>query len=71
MGAIFRRYGFSAEVRQLDPPDPEEPVGCIMYHVSMSLNVSTDQVNDEILAADPDLEGIEWDQQKNTAYVYQ
>lgn len=71
LSAIFRRYGFSAEVRQLDPPDPDEPVGCIMYHVSMSLNISTDQVNAEILASDPDIEGIEWDQQKNTAYVYQ
>ncbi|HEX5708436.1 MAG TPA: DUF4956 domain-containing protein, partial [Pyrinomonadaceae bacterium] len=68
---IFRRYGFTAEMRQLDPPDPEEPVGCIMYHVSMSLNISTDQINDEILTLDPDIDGIEWDQRKNTAYVYQ
>lgn len=68
---IFRRYGFTAEMRQLDPPDEEEPVGCIMYHVSMSLNISTDQINEEILALDPDIEGIEWDQRKNTAYVYQ
>ncbi len=72
MQEIFRRHGMNAEVRQLDPPGAEEPVGCIMYFVQMSLNVSTDQVNEEIMAAaDQHVEAIEWDQQKNTAYVYQ
>jgi len=72
MQEIFRRHGINAEVRQLDPPGEEEPVGCIMYFVQMSLNVSTDQVNEEIMAAaDQHVEAIEWDQQKNTAYVYQ
>lgn len=72
MQEIFRRHGMNAEVRQLDPPDTDEPVGCIMYYVQMSLNVSTDQVNEEIMASDEQhVEAIEWDQQKNTAYVYQ
>ena len=72
MQEIFRRHGVNAEVRQLDPPGADEPVGCIMYYVQMSLNVSTDQVNEEIMAAaDQHVEAIEWDQQKNTAYVYQ
>ncbi|MCA1613402.1 MAG: DUF4956 domain-containing protein [Acidobacteria bacterium] len=72
MQEIFRRHGMNAEVRQLDPPDADEPVGCIMYYVQMSLNVSTDQVNEEIMASDEQhVEAIEWDQQKNTAYVYQ
>ena len=72
MQEISRRYGMNAEVRQLDPPDTDEPVGCIMYYVQMSLNVSTDQVNEEIMASDEQhVEAIEWDQQKNTAYVYQ
>lgn len=72
MQEIFRRHGMNAEVRQLDPPGADEPVGCIMYFVQMSLNVSTDQVNEEIMAAaDQHVEAIEWDQQKNTAYVYQ
>ncbi len=69
--AIFKRFSVGAEMRQIDPPDESEPVGCIMYHVQMSLNVSTDDINEEILAADPtDIEGIEWEQQKNTGYVY-
>jgi uncharacterized membrane protein YhiD involved in acid resistance len=72
MQEIFRRHGMNAEVRQLDPPDTDEPVGSIMYYVQMSLNVSTDDVNEEIMASDEQhVEAIEWDQQKNTAYVYQ
>jgi len=69
---LFRRHGVVAEVRQIDPPDAEEPVGCVMYYVQMSLNVSTDEMSEEIMAADAGhLEGIEWAQKKNTAYIYQ
>ena len=68
---IFRRLQINAEMRQLDPPDEKDAIGCIMYQVNMSLNVSTDDINEEILEADPtNIEGIEWDQKKNTGYVY-
>jgi uncharacterized membrane protein YhiD involved in acid resistance len=69
---LFRRHGVNAEVREIDPPDEDEPVGCVMYYVQMTLNVSTDELSEEIMAADAGhLEGIEWAQKKNTAYVYQ
>ena len=69
---LFRRHGVIAEVREIDPPDEDEPVGCVMYYVQMSLTVSTDELSEEIMAADAgQLEGIEWSQKKNTAYVYQ
>jgi uncharacterized membrane protein YhiD involved in acid resistance len=69
---LFRRHGVTAEVRQIDPPDEDEPVGCVMYYVQMSLNLSTDELSEEIMASDAgQLEGIEWSQKKNTAYVYQ
>jgi hypothetical protein len=43
-----------------------------MYYVQMSLTVSTDELSEEIMAADSGhLEGIEWAQKKNTSYVYQ
>jgi hypothetical protein len=61
----------SAEMRQIDPPDEAEPVGSVMYRVSMNMNVSTDEINERILSTDPDnVEGIEWEQKKNTGYVY-
>jgi uncharacterized membrane protein YhiD involved in acid resistance len=70
---VFKRHGFRAEIREIDPPDEEEPVGCITYSVTMSLSVSTDLVSEEIRALDPkNIEGIEWEQTKDTSsYVYQ
>lgn len=68
---IFKRNGVSGEMRQLDPPEKEGAVGGITYQVNMNLNMSTDDINEQILAADPtNVEGIEWAQQKNTGYVY-
>jgi uncharacterized membrane protein YhiD involved in acid resistance len=70
---IFRRHGFNAELRQIDPPDDDEPVGCVMYSVNMNLNVSTDTISKEIREADPDgVEVIEWEQKKDSSsYIYQ
>ena len=70
--AIFKRRGLGGEVRQINPPDEGEPVGCVMYFVQMPLNVTTDAVNEEIMKAAPsDIESIEWDQQKSRDYIYQ
>jgi hypothetical protein len=70
--AIFRRHHINGEVRQINPPVEGEPAGCVMYYVQMSLNTSTDAINDEIMAADPgNIESIEWDQQKSRDYIYQ
>jgi uncharacterized membrane protein YhiD involved in acid resistance len=70
---IFRRHGFNAELRQIDPPDEDEPVGCVMYSVKMNLNVSTDTISKEIREADRDnVEVIEWEQKKDSSsYIYQ
>ncbi|MDT4898309.1 MAG: hypothetical protein QOH25_3386 [Acidobacteriota bacterium] len=70
---IFQRHKFTAEIREINPPDEEEPVGCIMYSVNMNLSASTDQISEEIRALDPEnIEGIEWEQTKDSsAYVYQ
>nr|MBA3805903.1 DUF4956 domain-containing protein [Acidobacteriota bacterium] len=69
---IFAKYKFDAEMRNIDRPDGEDALGCIMYHVSVSPLVSTDRLSEEILSADPqNIDGVEWDQQKNTSYFYQ
>jgi hypothetical protein len=70
---LFRRYRFNAELRQLDPSDAEEPVGCIVYFLNMNLNVSTDELSEEIMSSDPQqIEGIEWEQTKGTgSQIYQ
>jgi hypothetical protein len=70
---IFRRHRFNAELRQLDPSDAEEPVGCIVYFLNMNLSVSTDALSEEIMSSDPrHIEGIEWEQTKGTgSQIYQ
>ncbi|HEV7902236.1 MAG TPA: DUF4956 domain-containing protein [Pyrinomonadaceae bacterium] len=69
---IFRRRGFAAEIRQLEPPTEDDPVGCVVYSLNMNLGVSTDELSEEINSAHPEnIQGIEWEQKKNTGYIYQ
>ena len=69
---LFRRRGFVAEIRQLEPPTEDDPVGCVVYSLNMNLGVSTDELSEEINSAHPEnIQGIEWEQKKNTGYIYQ
>jgi hypothetical protein len=69
---IFNGYALESEVRQIDPEDETEPVGCIMYYLNLRLNITTDQLSDIILNSDPEnIEGIQWEQKKNTANIFQ
>lgn len=69
---LFRRRGFTAEIRQLEPPTEDDPVGCVVYSLNMNLGVSTDELSEEITSAHPEnVQGIEWEQKKNTGYIYQ
>lgn len=70
---VFRRHRLKTELRQIDPPDEDDPMGCIMYSVSMSLSASTDQISDEIRGANPqNVDSIEWDQKKtDSSYIFQ
>ena len=64
---IFQRHRLETELRQLDQPDDDDPLGCIMYYVSLPPKVSTDQISDEIRALDPqNVDAIEWEQKKDT-----
>lgn len=68
---VFSRHKLDAELRQLDSPDEDDPLGCIMYYVSMNFSVSTDQLSHEIRSLDPDnVDAIEWSQTKDST-VYQ
>ena len=68
---IFSKNKLEAEVRQLDPPDDDDPVGTIQYYLNLRLNLSTDNLSDKILASDPNIEGIQWSKTKNATDVYQ
>lgn len=69
---LFRRYEFAAELRTIDRPDGEGETGCIVYYVDVGQQASTDRLSEELLASDPrNIDSVEWDQQKNTSYIYQ
>lgn len=68
---MLKRHKLDAEVRQLDPPDLENPIGSIQYYLNLRLNLSTDHLSDRIMAADKNIEGIQWTKTKNATDVYQ
>ena len=69
---IFQRYKLEGEIRQIDPPDEDNPVGCIMYYLNLRLNMSTDYLSDRLFDLDGEnIEGIEWSQKKGNSSIYQ
>jgi hypothetical protein len=68
---IFRRHHFTAEVRELDREDEEDPLGKIVYYVDVSPTVSIDQVSEEIRSIDAlNIDSVEWEQKKSVSYIY-
>jgi uncharacterized membrane protein YhiD involved in acid resistance len=69
---IFQKFKIEAELREIEPPDEKKLVGAVSYYLNLPLNVSIDRLNTRILALDKvDIEGVEWEQKKNGASVYQ
>ncbi len=69
---LFQSYDLESEVRQIEPPENPEMIGCVMFYVNLRLNLSTDYLSDKIFALDAaNIEGIQWEQKKNAAYIYQ
>jgi uncharacterized membrane protein YhiD involved in acid resistance len=69
---IFDRYKLETEVRQFDPPDEANPIGCIVYYLNLRLTLSTDYLSERIIELDRDnIEGIQWEQKKSATDIYQ
>ena len=70
---IFKRRRLDAEVRELDPPDPEKhgDVGSIVYYINLPLSLRTDVMSDRILRADSHVEKIQWSKSKSASDIYQ
>jgi uncharacterized membrane protein YhiD involved in acid resistance len=68
---IFERHSLSAEVRELDREDDENPFGRIVYFVDVSPVISTDRLSEEIFSSDPhNIDTVEWHQKKSASYAY-
>jgi len=68
---IFKGMKLDAEVREFEPPDEKKPLGSIVYFLNLRLKLSTDFVSDRIMAADPNIEGIQWSKSKGSSDIYQ
>ena len=68
---IFTRNRFDIELRELNRPDEDKPMGKIVYVLNMRAKVSTDRLSDEILASDSDnIDSVEWEQKESQTYMY-
>jgi hypothetical protein len=68
---LFVRHGFDYELRELNRPDEEEPMGKIVYLVNIDPAISTSRLSEEILSADPEsIDSVEWDQKQSKTYLY-
>lgn len=67
---IFKRYKLVAEVRELDPPDEDNPIGSITFYLDLPLNISTDSLSDRIFSFDSkNIEGITWKHKKKAKFI--
>lgn len=69
---IFRKYKLEAEVREIDSPDEDNPIGSIVYYLNLRLSLSTDHLSERILRMDPrNIDSISWSQKKGGTDIYQ
>lgn len=68
---LFARYRFDYELRELNRQDQDEPLGKIVYLVSLDPQIRTSKLSDELLSADPEnIDSVEWDQKESKTYIY-
>ena len=68
---VFSNNKLDTELRELDREDEDDPMGKIVYIVNLSTGLSTNQLSEEIFAANrEDVDSIEWEQKESTTYIY-
>jgi len=68
---LFKKNRFDMELRQLNRPNEDKPMGKIVYVLTMWASVSTDRLSEEILASDRDnIDSVEWEQKDSQTYIY-
>jgi len=68
---MFARHEFDAELREIDRPDEDDPIGKVVYLVNLSSSISTNKLSDELLKSDTDnIDTVEWSQKESQTYMY-
>lgn len=69
---IFDKYSLKTELREVNQPDEPNQTGSIIYYLSLRLNLSTDNLSEQILLSDSDnIKSIEWRHKRNALNIYQ
>ena len=69
---VLGRHSFDSELRAVNGPKGDDPMGGLVYSVEISPTISTDELSEQLLAIDSqNVDGIEWEQKKSSSYVYQ
>ena len=71
LNKTFGSYRLEAEVREVEQPAEEQAVGSLMYFLKLPLNISTNSLNEKILAQPSRVEALEWRQPKHATDIYQ
>ena len=68
---IFEKRNMTSELRKVDREDPDNPLGKIVYFVTVGGDLSTDKLSEEIFSSDSDnIDSVQWDQKKSSSYIY-
>jgi hypothetical protein len=68
---MFAGNHFDYELLELNRPDEDEPMGKIVYLVSLDPVVRTSKLSEEILSADREnVDSVEWKQKESKTYIY-
>jgi uncharacterized membrane protein YhiD involved in acid resistance len=69
---ILERYGFDSELRGIERENGNGSLGSLVYSIDVTPVITTDKLSEEILASDSaNVASIEWEQKKNSSYMYQ
>src|SRR6185369_812322 len=68
---VFEKRNMTSELRKVDREDPDNPLGKIVYFVTVGGDLSTDKLSEEIFSSDSDnIDSVQWDQKKSSSYIY-
>jgi hypothetical protein len=68
---MFTKHQLDAELREIDRPDEDDPIGKVVYLVNLSTSISTNRLNEEVLDADKEnIDTVEWKQKESQTYIY-
>jgi uncharacterized membrane protein YhiD involved in acid resistance len=68
---MFSRHQFDAELREIDRPDEDDPIGKVVYLVNLSTSISTNKLSEELLKNDAEnIDTVEWSQKESQTYIY-